>query len=597
MKRAAGILLPVSSLPSRYGIGCFSQAAYDFVDWLRGAGQSYWQILPLGPTGYGDSPYQCFSTFAGSPYYIGLDALAEEGLLTRAELEAADFGSDPGAVDYGKLYENRYPLLRLAWSRAREKDGPPLRAFVSENAWWLADYALFMALKGRFGCAPWTAWPSELCLRREEALEACRKELAEEIAFQQFLQYRFFKQWNSLRSYANARGVRIIGDLPIYVAMDSADVWADPALFQLDEDNVPTAVAGVPPDGFSPDGQLWGSPLYRWDRHKETGYRWWIRRLWHCFRLYDALRIDHFRGFDAYYAIPRGETTARNGHWEKGPGAGFFRAVREALGERQFIAEDLGYVDDSVRRLVRESGIPGMKVLQFAFDSRDTGTAGDYLPHNYPEHCVVYTGTHDNETSAGWLRSIRPSEREAVRAYLCDRYTPDGELFRPFAALALRSRAELCVLPIQDWLGLDNAARINTPSTLGNNWRWRLTGKELTGTLRRELLAVTRRYGRAPADIDGEEGTVLLDMMRCQDRAGLYRELREKMAWDPEYGENLDALWDILTGLPHKGDRFLILRPRRYEDGSFTEYVDRMCAVFQEAQDEGELTVRIEFSE
>ncbi len=596
MNRSAGVLLPVSSLPSRYGIGCFSREAYDFVDWLAGAGQSFWQVLPLCPTGYGDSPYQSFSTFAGNPYFIDLEALTDEGLLTGAECEGADLGDDPAAVDYGKLYENRLPLLRLAWSRAGGKEDPAYREFVSKNAWWLEDYALFMALKEKFGGAPWTQWPQELRLRDAGALEEARTGLAEELDFQRYLQYRFTEQWQKLKAYANAQGIKIIGDLPIYAAMDSADAWAHPELFQLNGDGTPAAVAGVPPDGFSADGQLWGSPLYRWEYHKRTGYRWWLERLAYCFRLYDVLRLDHFRGFDEYYAVPYGETTARNGHWEKGPGLDFFRTVREALGERELIAEDLGYVTDSVRRLVRESGVPGMRVLQFAFDHRDSGTGSDYLPHNYPEHCVACTGTHDNETAAGWLHSIRPAERAALRAYLCDRYTPDGELYRPFAALALRSSARLCVLPIQDWLGLDNSARINTPSTVGGNWRWRLTPGQLTGSLQAELRAAALRYGRLPADTGKQAERVTLDLTGCTNRAGLYRELRTKMEWESGYGENLDALWDILTGLPYKGDAFLIRRLRVYADEGFTGYVNRVCGVFQAAQDEGALSVRVEFA-
>ncbi len=497
MTREAGILLPVSSLPGPYGIGCFSRYARQFVDWLAEAGQSCWQILPLGPTGYGDSPYQSFSTFAGNPYFIDLETLAEEGALTRQECEKAEFGTDPERIDYGKVYTARYALLRTAFARQPGREDPEFRRFREDNRWWLEDYALFMAVKGRFGGRAWTEWDPEIRLREQDAVERARRHLAEEIAFQTWLQYHFRRQWDALRQYANEKGIRIIGDIPIYVAMDSADVWANPELFQLDAQGVPTAVAGCPPDGFSATGQLWGNPLYRWEYHRDTGYCWWLDRLGHCFRLYDVVRIDHFRGFDEYYAIPYGAETAAGGHWRQGPGMDLFRAMEGRLGRCPVIAEDLGYVTDSVRQLVRDSGFPGMKVLQFAFDSRDTGCAADYLPHNYEENCVAYTGTHDNETAAGWLKGIPQSEHRMVREYLCDYYTPAEELYRPFTAMALRSKAALCVIPLQDYLGLDNECRLNQPSTVGKNWRWRVREDQLSEALRQEIEAQTRRYGRA----------------------------------------------------------------------------------------------------
>ncbi len=496
MKRTAGILLPIASLPSRYGIGCFSKSAYDFVDWLKEAGQTYWQILPLGPTSYGDSPYQSFSTFAGNPYFISLEALIEEGVLTEEECEAADFGKKENDIAYKKLYENRYPLLRKAYERSRITENPAYLRFVEENSWWLSDYALFMAVKGRFeGCA-WTEWAEDIRLRWDFAMDYYRRELYFEIEFQQYMQFKFYEQWNALKAYANEKGIYIIGDIPIYVALDSADTWARPELFQLDEQNVPYAVAGCPPDGFSADGQLWGNPLYRWEYHKNTGYDWWISRLSYCFRLYDVLRIDHFRGFDEYFSIPGTEKTAKNGHWEKGPGIELFRRVEQCLGWHEVIAEDLGYVTDSVRRLVRESGFPGMKVLEFAFDSRDTGAANDYLPHNYIEDSIAYTGTHDNETLAGWFQSITPKERQMARDYLCDSYTPDEKLHKSFIAVIMRSNSKACIVPIQDYLGYDNTCRINQPSTIGKNWRWRITEKELSKTLQEEIRATAMRYGR-----------------------------------------------------------------------------------------------------
>lgn len=496
MRRESGILLSIASLPSRYGIGCFSKEAYEFVDQLKAAGQSYWQILPLGPTSYGDSPYQSFSTFAGNPYYISLEALVDEGLLAREECEAADLGADAGLVDYEKLYENRFPLLRKAYERSKAGNDLEFLRFKAENAWWLDDYALYMAVKARFDQTAWTQWAEDIRLRWQNALDYYRRELYFDIEFHQYLQYLFMSQWNRLKAYANSRGIRIVGDIPIYVALDSADAWASPELFQLDENNVPKAVAGCPPDGFSATGQLWGNPLYRWDYHRQTGYEWWIKRLSYCYRLYDVVRIDHFRGFDQYFSIPAGAENAVGGHWEQGPGIDLFRRVKEALGEKEIIAEDLGYVTDSVRRLVAETGYPGMKVLEFAFDSRDSGCASDYLPHNYPENCVAYTGTHDNETIAGWFESIKPEEQKLARDYLCDHYTPVEELHLPFISLVMRSQARMCIIPLQDYLGLGNDCRINTPSTVGENWRWRLVPGQVSEAVIEEIGMVTRRYGR-----------------------------------------------------------------------------------------------------
>ena len=496
MERTAGILLPVTSLPSKYGIGCFSKSAYDFVDWLKAAGQSYWQILPLGPTSYGDSPYQSFSTFAGNPYFISLEALIEEGVLTEKECDGADFGSRPNDIHYEKLYKNRYPLLRKAYERSKISENPDYLRFIEENNWWLSDYALFMAVKDRFEGVPWNQWAEDIRLRWGNAMDYYREELYFEIEFQQYMQFKFYEQWNALKAYANENGIRLIGDIPIYVAMDSADTWAHPELFQLDETLTPSAVAGCPPDGFSADGQLWGNPLYRWDYHRNTGYEWWISRLSYCFRLYDVVRIDHFRGFDEYYSIPSGAESAKEGHWEKGPGIDLFRHVEQSLGWHEVIAEDLGYVTDSVRQLVFESGFPGMKVLEFAFDSRDTGSANDYLPHNYIENCVAYTGTHDNETITGWFQSITKKERQMARDYLCDQTTPDRLLHQSFISLIMRSSAKSCIIPIQDYMGYDNTCRINKPSTVGINWRWRLTEDELSEELKEKIHAMAMRYGR-----------------------------------------------------------------------------------------------------
>lgn len=492
MKRSAGILLPISSLPSKYGIGCFDKAAYAFVDFLKNAGQSYWQILPLGPTSYGDSPYQSFSTFAGNPYFISLDTLCEEQLLTHEECKAAAL-PDTNSIDYSRLYETRYSLLRKAYLRT--KDGNAIHEFAASQP-WLEDYALFMALKDHFGGVSWDNWSEDIRLRKEDVLKHWKEILSAEIGFYQFLQYQFFRQWNKLKTYANANGIQIIGDIPIYVAFDSADVWANPNLFQLDEMGLPKAVAGCPPDGFAADGQLWGNPLYDWEYHKKTGYKWWIERLRQCFAMYDVVRIDHFRGFDEYYAIPYGDKTAKNGHWEQGPGMDLFHAVEAALGKREVIAEDLGFMTDSVRQLVRDSGFPNMKVLEFAFDSRDTGSRNDYLPHNYNENCVAYTGTHDNQTIAAWFQTITDEERNMAREYLSDAYTPKEKLHRVFISLIMRSCSKLCIIPMQDWLGLDDRSRINTPSTVGINWKWRLLPTDLPDTLKEEIRKTTQIYGR-----------------------------------------------------------------------------------------------------
>lgn len=494
--RKSGMLLPVSALPSNYGIGCFSKEAYDFIDMLKEAGQSLWQILPLGPTGYGDSPYQSFSTFAGNPYYIDLERLNEAGLLTREECAAADFGTDEEFIDYEKIYLARFKILRLAYHRSREagllfEDG--YVKFTKQEAYWLEDYALYMAVKDSLGGISWDKWPEDIRLRKPEALEAYRSRLAEEVEFYRWQQYLFAAQWLRLKAYANEQGIEIVGDIPIYVAFDSADAWANPKLFQLDEKNLPTAVAGCPPDAFSVTGQLWGNPLYDWDYHQMTGYEWWIQRIAYCFRLYDIMRIDHFRGFDEYYAIPYGDRTAENGEWRKGPGMKLFEAVRAGLGSLPIIAEDLGFLTDTVRKLLKDSGYPGMKVLQFAFDSREES---DYLPHHYNRNCVVYTGTHDNDTIMGWYDAIAEEDREMALTYLNNRNTPKEEIYWDYIALALRCVADTCIIPVWDYLGLGAEARMNIPSTLGGNWCWRMKRDAFTRERRKKIYELTRLTGR-----------------------------------------------------------------------------------------------------
>ena len=489
--RRSGVLMPVSSLPSRFGIGGFSKEAYDFVDFLAASGQSLWQILPLGPTGYGDSPYQSFSTFAGSPYYISLDALIEEGLLTEEECSSVDFGNDTKRVDYEKIYYTRFELLRKAFERANRSDDADYSAFVKENELWLKDYAMYMAVKDSLGGVSWIEWDEEIRLRKPKAMKKYEKELADDIAFYSYQQYLFSKHWSALKEYANKKGIQIVGDIPIYVAFDSADTWAKPELFQLDQKNVPTAVAGCPPDAFSATGQLWGNPLYRWDYHEETGFAWWMRRLAHCFDIYDIVRIDHFRGFDEYWAVPYGDETAENGEWKPGPGYKLFEVMKKTLGNRAVIAEDLGFLTPSVLKLVKKTGYPGMKILQFAFDA--TGES-DYLPHKYPNNCVVYTGTHDNDTVNGWLATLNKKDLAFVKKYVNAKRTP--ELCETLIRTALGSVADTAIIPMQDYLGLGGEARINTPSTLGGNWEWRMERDACTEELSKHMLELARIYGR-----------------------------------------------------------------------------------------------------
>lgn len=495
-QRECGVLLPISSLPSKYGIGCFSKSAYEFVDQLKAAGQGCWQILPLGPTSYGDSPYQSFSTFAGNPYFISLEDLIEEGVLTEKECDAVDFGSREDDVDYEKIYKGRYKLLRKAYERSDISKNPDFVRFQQEQAHWLGDYALFMAVKDRFEGIPWTEWAEDIRLRWNNALDYYRKELYFEIEFQEYMQFKFYEQWAKLKAYANRRGIRIIGDIPIYVAMDSADTWANPGLFKLDENNEPTQVAGCPPDGFSATGQLWGNPLYKWEYHKQTNYDWWIKRIERSVQLYDVVRIDHFRGFDEYYSIPAGDEDATNGHWEKGPGIDLFNAIKYCLGNVNIIAEDLGYITDSVRQLVNDSGFPNMKVLEFAFDSRDSSGPRDYLPYNYDKNCVVYTGTHDNETLKGWLDSIKSEEIEMIQKYIGRKVEDKSELVDEVIRMAQASTANTCIIPMQDYLHLDNKARMNTPSTLGGNWCWRAKSTQITKKLSNTIKELTVIYGR-----------------------------------------------------------------------------------------------------
>lgn len=497
MQRSSGVLLPISALPSPYGIGTLGKSAYEFVDFLSQAGQKYWQILPLGPTSYGDSPYSSFSTFAGNPYFIDLDLLIRDNLLTREEVEAESWGEDPAQVDYGLLYRTRFRLLRRAFDRCGDALWEELDAFRWENREWLEKYALFMAVKDHFGSVSWTQWPDEnIRLGRPEALAAYAEGLKSQVDFYVFLQYLFFRQWDALRAYAHEQGISFIGDLPIYVAMDSADVWESPQFFQLDENRMPTEVAGVPPDAFTADGQLWGNPLYNWEALANDGYGWWVRRVEGAKKLYDMIRIDHFRGFESYWAVPYGHTTAKLGRWRPGPGMDLVSVFSARFPDLNFIAEDLGYITPQVRALLDGSGFPGMKILQFGFD---VDGDSDYMPHHCGEKSVCYIGTHDNPTVLGWVDSLTPKERAFAQAYM--HITPEEGWCWGMIRAGMGAGSELFVSQMQDLLELPAAARTNIPGTLGGNWVWRmLPGQDSPALAKklREYTATFRRLSKAP---------------------------------------------------------------------------------------------------
>ena len=489
--RTNGILLPIFSLPSKGGIGTFGKEAYRFVDFLEKSNQTWWQILPLNPTNYGDSPYQSFSSYAGNPYFIDPELLIEDGLLSIEEFESFDFGSNGSRVDYGKLYENRIKMLKLCFGRFKENKA--YKDFVKENGFWLNDYALFMSVKNANGDVAWENWDESLRVREGKALEKAKKDYAENIKFYCFVQFMFAKQWRALKTYANGKGIKIIGDIPIYVAYDSADVWSDTEQFQLDEDLKPKAVAGCPPDAFSDDGQLWGNPLYDWKKMKSDGFAWWKRRIKYVLSLYDCVRIDHFRGFESYYSVPYGDSTAANGKWVKGPDIALFKALEAELGKNlPIIAEDLGFLTDAVLKMLKKSGYPGMKVLQFAFS---TEKESDYLPHNFGTNCVVYTGTHDNDTINGWAKNNDEDEVALAEKYLnCKR---DNSFNWAMMKAAMSSVADTCILMMQDIIGLGEEGRINTPSTVGNNWTWRIDAGCINDWLAKIVAEETSLYGRA----------------------------------------------------------------------------------------------------
>ena len=501
MKRSAGVLMHLTSLPSPYGIGTLGREAYHFVDFLKKSGQTYWQVLPVGPTSYGDSPYQSFSTFAGNPYLIDLDLLCEEGLLTKEEAAAPDWGEDPSRVDYEKLFQNRFPVLEIAVARAKGRNLDDFLRFERQHAGWLDNYALYMAVKESFGLKSWCEWPEEsIRLHKAESVREYTARLSDRIFFWKYLQYLFFRQWAALKEYANRNGILLFGDMPIYVALDSADVWAGPELFWLDKKGRPVCVAGCPPDYFSETGQLWGNPLYNWETHRKTRYAWWIRRIRHASTLFDVTRIDHFRGFEAYYAIPYGEETAVNGSWKKGPGMKLFQELKKQLGKVPIIAEDLGFLTPAVHKLLKKSGYPGMKILQFAFDS---GEENDYLPHNYNRRCVVYTGTHDNDTTAGWFAAAPKQDVEFAVRYC--RLNKREDYHWGLIRTAYASVSRLAIVPMQDFLGLGSDSRMNTPSTTGGNWQWRMPPGAATPALAHKIRELTALYGRLEKSDDDQK--------------------------------------------------------------------------------------------
>ena len=498
--RSSGILMHITSLPGEYGVGTMGKQAYEFVDFLKKAGQSIWQILPLTPTGFGDSPYQSCSTFAGNHYLIDLPTLVQEGLLTEQDLEGIRWNISEDKVDFGLLYNNRLKVLRAAYGRFTP--GADYEAFCAENSSWLPDFALFMALKDKFGGKPWYEWEEKLKFRDPDAIWAARGELKEQISFFSFVQYLFFKQWTALHDYAQKSGITIIGDVPIYVPRDSVEVWSSPELFQMDEKLDPKAVAGCPPDAFSADGQLWGNPLYRWDAVAADGYSWWIRRLAAAGKLYDVVRMDHFRAFAGYWSVPFGDKTAKGGQWITGPGMDFISAVKKALPELKLIAEDLGYLTQDVLDLRDASGYPGMKVLQFAFDSREPS---DYLPHTYTANSVCYTGTHDNMTTRQWLETGTPEMQQYATEYM--RLSKEEGMVWGVIRTAMSSVSDTCVIPLQDYLDLGAEARMNFPGTTNSNWTWRAKDGMIVDALAEKIRHLTTLYARlgSQAPVESKE--------------------------------------------------------------------------------------------
>ncbi len=483
----------ITSLPGKYGIGTLGNQAYKFVDFLRKSGQTYWQILPIGPTGYGDSPYQSFSTYAGNPYLIDLEILCDKNLIDRSYLDSINWGDDYFNIDFEKIYLNKLNVLRKVYNKFKEGNTDEFCEFIDKNKFWLKDYALFMAVKQHFNMVSWQQWPDEsIKNRKEDSIIEYSNKLADEINFFMFVQFLFYSQWNRLKSYANSLGIKIIGDVPIYVGLDSSDVWANPQIFCLDEQKRPTIIAGCPPDDFSPKGQLWGNPIYNWDYLRETDFDWWIKRIKWCLSIHDVVRIDHFRGFDSYYAIDYNSEDATKGQWLDGPGIKFFTCLKEKLDNLEIIAEDLGFLTQSVKSLLLLTGFPGMKILQFAFNPNQEENY--YLPHNYSANSVVYTGTHDNDTIRGWFESC--DENTIKHAIKYGALTNEEGLNWGMIRMAYSSISDLAIIPIQDFLNLGTDCRMNTPSTINGNWRFRLSEDMLTDKLASKINELTKLYGR-----------------------------------------------------------------------------------------------------
>lgn len=490
-KRSSGILLHITSLPNRYGIGDFGDGAYRFVDFLEKAGQKNWQILPLGMTGYGASPYQCFSAFAGNPYLIALDELIEEGYLSEQDVDSYPLCEDRETVNYDLIYKNKMCLLRIAYHKSKKFLRKKLEDYYRTHSNFLRDFSLYMSLRTHYNGLSHLYWCKEHQSPHTEAIQDFEQQHSEEILFWVYTQYLFSNQWRKLKTYANAKGVRIIGDLPFYVATDSSDVWAYPHFFKLKKDGTPAFVAGCPPDFFSEEGQLWGNPIYNWKNLEKDGYHWWTERIRHSFEEVDILRIDHFRGFEAFWQIKYGSPNAVNGKWVLGPGYKFFKKINEALGKKDIIAEDLGLLTEKVYHLIRKTGYPGMRILQFAFSVNEES---NYLPHHLEKNSVVYTGTHDNDTLVGWLSTMCEEDFDFAKKYM----KLDEQEGYPFGVIrtAWSSPSYLAIAPMQDFLNLDSRSRMNTPSTVGGNWQWRLKEEDLTEELAKKIRELTKLYGR-----------------------------------------------------------------------------------------------------
>ncbi|MBE6062795.1 MAG: 4-alpha-glucanotransferase [Clostridium butyricum] len=493
MDRGSGIIMHITSLPGKYGIGTFGKEAYKFCDFLRKSGQKYWQILPLGPTSYGDSPYQSFSAFAGNPYLIDLDILQEENLLKKEDYENKNFGNNSEVVDYGLMFTEKMSVLRISFNNFSREIHKDFEKFKEEEKEWLDDYSLFMSIKYKYNFKAWNSWDEKLKKRDKDEIDRYKTELKDEIEYWKYLQYEFFKQWNKLKKYANEKEIKIIGDIPIYVAEDSSDVWSNPKVFLLDENTLePISVAGCPPDAFSEDGQLWGNPVYNWQYLDETKYEWWIKRIKQSLRLYDVLRLDHFRGFETFWTVKHGEKTAKNGKWVKGPGMKLFDALNKQFKNLEIIAEDLGFLTKETVKLREDTGFPGMKVLEFAFGGDPKNT---YLPHNYEKNCVAYTGTHDNDTVKGWVETTGSKEEIDNAVKYLNLTNEEGYNWGIIRGV-WSSVADTSIGLMQDFLNLGNEARMNMPSTLNNNWSWRAKNDVFTDELANKIYRITKMYGR-----------------------------------------------------------------------------------------------------